>query len=180
MATFADVAEGVRATLAAYVHALDDGAPRTSSPVLPRRRVRDPGQGTYEGHDALRAAYEGWKPERPAPPRPQHPRERVDDDEARALSDVVFLVRIDGAWTTRLVGRYDDTLHRDATGGDPPTGGHIRALTPATPEPAHSAEVGHDLAHEGLDLDGPASGQPHTSSRSRRPATCRRACGGVE
>ena len=112
---YADVTEGVRATLAAYVHALDDG--RTDDIVAtfcPDAVCEIEGQGTYEGHDALRAAYDGWKPR--LPQRHLVLNTHVtdwSDDEAHALSDVVFLLRLDGAWTTQLVGRYDDTLHRD-------------------------------------------------------------------
>ena len=77
--TFADVAEGVRATIAAYTQALDDG--RTDDVVAtfcPDGVCDIPGMGTHEGHDALRAAYAGLgAPPAPAPPRPQHPRHRL-------------------------------------------------------------------------------------------------------
>ncbi len=33
-----------------------------------------------------------------------------------ATSDVVFLLLRDGAWSTMLVGRYDDVLRRDDDG----------------------------------------------------------------
>lgn len=120
--TFAAVAEGVRATIAAYTQALDDG--RTDDVVAtfcPDGVVDIPGMGTHEGHDALRAAYTGWVPRRPQ-------RHLVlntlvtswNDDEAEAISDVVFILngKDDGAgqaggWTIQLVGRYRDTLHRD-------------------------------------------------------------------
>ena len=64
--TFAEVAEGVRATLAAYTQALDDG--RTDDVVAtfcPDGVCDIPGMGTHAGHDALRAAYAGWAPRRP-------------------------------------------------------------------------------------------------------------------
>jgi len=113
--TFADVAEGVRATIAAYTQALDDG--RTDDVVAtfcPDGGCDIPGLGTYEGHDALRAAYAKWKPRRPQ-------RHLVlntlvtdwNEHEARAISDVVFLLHGDAGWAIQLVGRYDDTLHRD-------------------------------------------------------------------
>jgi hypothetical protein len=113
--TFAEVAEGVRATLAAYTHALDDG--RTDDVVAtfcPDGVVEIPGMGTHEGHDALRAAYDGWRPRRPQ-------RHLVlnthvtewSDDEATAVSDVVFLLLKDSGWAVQLVGRYHDVLHRD-------------------------------------------------------------------
>ena len=112
--TFADVAEGVRATIAAYTQALDDG--RTDDVVATfcaDGGCDIPGLGTYEGHDALRAAYEKWRPRRPQ-------RHLVlntlvtdwNEHEARAISDVVFLLQGDAGWAIQLVGRYDDTLHR--------------------------------------------------------------------
>ncbi len=55
---YADVVEGIRATIAAYTHALDDG--RTDDVVAtfcPDGVVDIPGMGTHVGHDALRAAY---------------------------------------------------------------------------------------------------------------------------
>jgi hypothetical protein len=93
--TFADVAESVRATLAAYVQALDDG--RTDDVVATfcaDGSVEIEGMGTHQGHDALRAAYASWVPRRPQ-------RHLVlntlvsdwNDHEARATSDVVFILQ---------------------------------------------------------------------------------------
>jgi hypothetical protein len=113
--TFAEVAEGVRATIAAYTQALDDG--RTDDVVATfcaDGGCDIPGLGTYEGHDALRAGYDTWKPRRPQ-------RHLVvntlvtnwSEHEARAVSDVVMLLQGDAGWAVQVVGRYDDTLHRD-------------------------------------------------------------------
>ena len=113
--TFADVAEGVRATIAAYTLALDDG--RTDDVVAtfcPDGTVDIPGLGAHEGHDALREAYT-----RVVPRRPQ--RHLVlntlvtdwSDHEARATSDLVFLLLRDEGWAVQLVGRYEDVLHHD-------------------------------------------------------------------
>jgi len=115
MTTFADVAEGVRAAIAAYTQALDDG--RTDDVVATfctDGGVDIPGLGTHEGHDALRAAYA-----KVAPRRPQ--RHLVlntlvtdwNDHEATATSDVVFLLQGKEGWAPQLVGRYHDTLHND-------------------------------------------------------------------
>jgi len=118
MATFADVAEGVRATIAAYVQALDDG--RTDDIVATfcaDGAVDVAGQGVHEGHEALRAVYAGWVPKRPQ-------RHLVlntlvsdwSDTEATAVSDVVFLQMQDSRWAIQLVGRYHDVLrHEDGT-----------------------------------------------------------------
>ncbi len=111
--TYADVAEGVRATLATYAQALDDG--RTDDVVAtfcPDGVCEIPGMGTHEGHDALRKAYSRWKPQRPQ-------RHLVvntavtewNDHEATAVSDVIFILWGDSGWAIQLVGRYHDTLH---------------------------------------------------------------------
>jgi hypothetical protein len=112
--TFAAVDAGVRRTLAAYTQALDDG--RTDDVVgtfCPDGGCDIPGLGAHEGPDALRAAY--------ARVRPRVPQRHLvlntlitewDAHEARATSDVVFLVLLDGRWRVQLVGRYRDVLHR--------------------------------------------------------------------
>lgn len=113
---FADVAEGVRAALAAYTQALDDG--RTDDVVAtfcPDGAIEIPGLGTHEGHDALRAAYAGWTPRRPQ--RHLVLNTHVTDwneHQATAVSDVVFLLQGSAGWAVQLVGRYRDTLHHDA------------------------------------------------------------------
>lgn len=111
---FAEVVEGVRAALAAYTQALDDG--RTDDVVAtfcPDGAIEIPGLGTHEGHQALQAAYDSWKPRRPQ--RHLVLNTLVTDwshVQARATSDVVFLLLEDAGWSVKLVGRYDDVLHR--------------------------------------------------------------------
>jgi hypothetical protein len=113
--TYAEAVEGIRATIAAYTHALDDG--RTDDVVATfcaDGMVDIPGMGAHEGHDALRAAYATWKPRRPQ-------RHLVlntlvtdwNDHEAHAISDVVFILQGKAGWAIQLVGRYHDTLHYD-------------------------------------------------------------------
>jgi hypothetical protein len=113
--TYAQVVEGIRATIAAYAQALDDG--RTDDVVAtfcPDGVCEIPGMGIHEGHDALREAYSGWKPQRPQ-------RHLVlntlvtdwNDDEATAISDVIFILQGDSGWAIQLVGRYQDTFHHD-------------------------------------------------------------------
>jgi ketosteroid isomerase-like protein len=112
---FADVAEGVRATIAAYTQALDDG--RTDEVVATfcaDGGCDIPGLGTYEGHDELRTAYAGWAPRRPQ--RHLVLNTLVTEwsaDEATAISDVVFLLLGKDGWRVQVVGRYEDVLHRD-------------------------------------------------------------------
>ena len=109
----AEVAEGVRAAIAAYTHALDDG--RTDDVVAsycPDGVFDMPGTGKFEGHDALREAYAAWAPRKPQ-------RHLVvntllhdfDDHEATATSDVVFIREGSSGWAVQFVARYRDTLH---------------------------------------------------------------------
>ena len=113
--SYIEVVEGIRATMAAYTQALDDG--RTDDVVAtycPDGVFEMPGLGTFEGHDALRDAYAGWTPRRPQ-------RHLVvntlvtdwNDHEASAISDVVFIVQGRSGWSIELVARYHDTLHHD-------------------------------------------------------------------
>ena len=113
--TRAEVAEGVRAAIATYTQALDDG--RTDDVVAtycPDGTCEIPGMGTHRGHAALHEAYSRWEPRRPQ-------RHLVlntlvtewSDAEATAVSDVVFLLLGRSGWSVQLVGRYHDTLHHD-------------------------------------------------------------------
>lgn len=114
----AEVAEGVRATIARYTHALDDG--RTDDVVdtfCPDGAIEIPGMGTHEGHDALRAAYAGWTPRRPQ--RHLVLNTLVEPSGAAgatAVSDVVFLLLRTDGWAVQVVGRYHDTLRRGENG----------------------------------------------------------------
>jgi len=111
--TYREVVAGVQAAIAAYTHALDDG--RTDDVVATfcaDGGCDIPGLGTFEGHDALREAYAGWKPKRPT----RHVVVNTlvtewDEHEAKATSDVIVLVKGDASWAIAVVGRYDDTLH---------------------------------------------------------------------
>ncbi len=111
--SYADAVEGIRATLAAYAQALDDG--RTDDVVstfCPDGACEIPGLGTHEGHDALRAAFAEWTPARPQ--RHVVVNTHVTDwceEEARASSDVLFLLKGRDGWAVQLVGRYHDVLH---------------------------------------------------------------------
>ena len=73
-----------------------------------------PGLGRHEGHEALRAAYDRWKPRKPQ----RHLIANMlvtewDDHEARVTSDVVFLLQTERGWAVGVVGRYEDVLHLD-------------------------------------------------------------------
>jgi hypothetical protein len=113
--SYAEVVEGIRAAMAAYAQALDDG--RTDDVVAtfcPDGSCDMPGLGSFEGHDALRAAYDKVKPRRPQ----RHVVVNTlvtdwNDSEASATSDVIFLLLGDSGWGVQLVGRYRDVLHCD-------------------------------------------------------------------
>jgi hypothetical protein len=113
--TFPDVCEGVRAAIAAYTLALDDGRTDDVVATFCSDGLCDiPGLGRHQGHAALREAYGRWEPTRPQ-------RHLVlntlvthwDDREARTTSDFVFLLKGEPGWAVQLVGRYYDVLHRD-------------------------------------------------------------------
>jgi hypothetical protein len=113
--TYADVVEGVRATIAAYTQALDDGRiEEVVATFCPDGAVDMPGLGYHVGHDALRTAYESVKPRRPQ-------RHLVvntlvtawSEEEVKAVSDVIFILQGKAGWAIQLVGRYHDTLHND-------------------------------------------------------------------
>ena len=115
MTTFADVSEGVRRALAAYVQALDDGRTDDVVATFCSDGAIDMGElGSYEGHEALRAAYGRWVPR--VPQRHLVLNTHItewDDDEANAISDVVFLLKLADGWKVQLVGRYEDVLHHE-------------------------------------------------------------------
>jgi SnoaL-like domain len=114
--TLAEVDAGVRAAIAAYTHALDDG--RTDDLVAlfcPDGRADMPGLGTPSGHDALRAAYTRFAPR--SPQRHLVLNTLLTDwsaEHATAVSDVVFLLHGDTGWVVTAVGRYTDTLRNES------------------------------------------------------------------
>ena|SRR5437879_11012160 len=110
---YAEVAEGVRAAIAAYAQAVDDGRTEDIVTTFCSDGVLViPGSGVYEGHDALREAYSGFKPR--LPQRHVVVNIHVTDyqgQEAKATSDLIVAQKSDSGWAITLVGRYHDTLH---------------------------------------------------------------------
>ena len=108
----------MRAAIAAYNHAVDDG--RTDDVVAtycPDGSCDIQLLGAHEGHEALRAAYTEVEPQ--VPQRPLVLNTLLTEwsaDEAHAVSDFVFLTRGQSGWKVRLIGRYRDTLHRTDAG----------------------------------------------------------------
>jgi hypothetical protein len=115
MSSYAEVVEGVRATIATYTQALDDGRTDDVVATFCSEGVCDiPGMGRHEGRDALRAAYAKWQPRRPQ--RHLVLNTLVTDwseHEASAISDVIFLLQGDAGWVVQVVGRYHDTFCND-------------------------------------------------------------------
>jgi ketosteroid isomerase-like protein len=116
--THADVLAGARRAIATYTQALDDGRTADVVATFCPDGACDMGEhGTFQGHEALTAAFGGWKPQQPA-------RHLVvntlvtdwDDEEAQVSSDVVLLVKGKGGWGVEMVGRYHDVLHRGDDG----------------------------------------------------------------
>ncbi|MFJ9629975.1 nuclear transport factor 2 family protein [Streptomyces sp. NPDC091280] len=112
--TQAWVVAGVRAVLGAHTQAQDAGrtdeivALYTSDAVL-----EIPGMDPVEGRDAIHAAFKGWEPTQPQLHLVTNTVvTSTGEDEARALSDVVFLQRGEAGWAVGVVGHYDDTLRR--------------------------------------------------------------------
>jgi SnoaL-like domain len=110
--TYAEVAEGIRAAIAEYTQALDDG--RTDEVVAtfcPDGSCDIPGLGCHEGHAALRDAYGKWTPSRAQRHLVVNTHvTRWDDDEAQAISDFVFILKGERGWVVQVVGRYHDVL----------------------------------------------------------------------
>jgi len=112
---YADVLAGVDGAIAAYAQALDDGrADDVVATFCADGSCDIPGLGAHAGRDALRAAFEKVTPR--LPQRHVVVNTHVtewDAHNARATSDLIFLVKGDAGWGIQLVGRYQDTLRND-------------------------------------------------------------------
>lgn len=111
--SLADVDAGVRRAIATYVHALDDGDTEGVVATFTADGTVEMPMGSHTGHDALRAAYDGWKPRGPQRHLVLNTAiVQFTDDTASSVSDFVFLAKGE-AWGVQLVGRYVDELVRD-------------------------------------------------------------------
>lgn len=110
-----DHAEGVRATIAAYCHALDDSRVEEIIDLFTFDGAASlPGMEPATGHAALRSLYGGLMPV--APQRHLVVNTVVTaagDEGARAISDLVFLKVGDVGWDVALTGRYADELRHE-------------------------------------------------------------------
>ena len=114
-ATFADVAEQVRALLAALAQAQDDGRTEDVVSLYAEDGIVDvPGLGTFAGSGALREAFTSWAPT--APQRHLVTNTLVtewDTRSAEARSDVLVVKRGASGWAVQSVARYRDTFRND-------------------------------------------------------------------
>jgi len=111
--TYADVDAGVRAAIARYAHAVDDGrADDVVATFCPDGTADIAGTGVVTGTEALRAFFGGLGPGG----RSRHVVVNThvtewDAGQATAVSDLIVFGRGDRGWSVHLVGRYHDTLH---------------------------------------------------------------------
>ena len=112
--TQAWVAAGVRSVIGTHTQAQDAG--RTDEIVAlytPDGVLELPGTEPLQGHDALRAAFKGWAPEKPQLHLVTNTVvTSAGEDEATATSDVAFLQRGESGWAVQVVGHYEDELTR--------------------------------------------------------------------
>jgi ketosteroid isomerase-like protein len=112
--TYADVFAGVYTAIAAHAQAQDAG--KTDDMVAlytPDAVLEVPGMGTFEGADAIRAAWDGWKPKGLQRHMPVNTViTEWDDDTARATTDVVFIAQGESGWSVQIVARYYDDFRR--------------------------------------------------------------------
>ena len=114
MTTYAEVFAGVYTTVAAHAQAQDAG--NTDGMVAlytPDAVLEVPGMGVYQGTDAIRAAYDDWKPKG----LQRHMPVNIvitdwDNEQARATTDVVFVAQGDSGWAVQIVARYYDEFRR--------------------------------------------------------------------
>ena len=115
MTTYADVFAGVYTTIAAHAQRQDAGDTDGIMALYTKDAVLEvPGMGAYQGADAIRAAFDDWKPKG----LQRHMPVNVvitdwDDERARATTDVVFIAQGDAGWAVRIVARYLDEFRRD-------------------------------------------------------------------
>jgi hypothetical protein len=112
--TYAQVAGGIRSTIAAYAQAVDDGRPDDIvTTFCPDGSVDLPGASGFEGHGAIRAMFSGLAPQLSS----RHVVVNIhvtewSDDRAKAISDLAVVSRdAESGWGVQLVGRYLDTFH---------------------------------------------------------------------
>jgi hypothetical protein len=111
--TYADVDAGVRAAIARYAQAVDDGrADDVAATFCPDGSADIPGAGVITGTEALRAYFAGLTAGQSRHVVVNTHVTEWDAGQAAAISDLIVLGRAgDRGWSVILVGRYHDTLH---------------------------------------------------------------------
>lgn len=112
----ADIRAAVQAVIAAYAQALDAGRVDDLVDLFTPDGVSEiVGTGTFEGREAIRAAYSGFNPTRPQLHLVSNTVITAwTQNEATAISDLAFFQRASSGWVIRIVGRYHDTLRPHA------------------------------------------------------------------
>ena len=112
MTSYADVFAGVYSAVAAHAQAQDAGDTDAIMALYTADAVLEvPGMGVFEGADAIRAAWDKWKPQG----LQRHMPVNVvitdwDAGQARATTDVVYIAQGDAGWAIQIVARYYDEL----------------------------------------------------------------------
>jgi len=114
MTTYADVFAGVYTAVAAHAQRQDAGDTDAIMALYTQDAVLEvPGMGAFEGADAIRAAWDKWKPRG----LQRHMPVNVvitdwDDQHARATTDVVFIAQGEAGWSVQIVARYLDVFRQ--------------------------------------------------------------------
>ena len=114
MTTYAEVFAGVYATVAAHSQYQDAGdTDGIMALYTPDAVLEVPGMGVYQCAEAIRAAWDDWKPKG----LQRHMPVNVvitdwNDEEARATTDVVFIAQGEAGWSVQIVARYLDVFRR--------------------------------------------------------------------
>jgi len=103
MTSYADVFAGVYTTIDA------GNADGIMALYTPDAVLEVPGMGVFEGAEAIRAAWDKWKPQG----LQRHMPVNVvitgwDAGQARATTDVVFIAQGEAGWSVQIVARYHD------------------------------------------------------------------------
>jgi ketosteroid isomerase-like protein len=112
MTSYADVFAGVYAAVAAHAQHQDAGNTDGIMALYTADAVLEvPGMGAFEGADAIRAAWDDWKPKG----LQRHMPVNIvitgwTEQEARATTDVVFLAQGEAGWSVQIVARYRDVF----------------------------------------------------------------------
>jgi ketosteroid isomerase-like protein len=110
MTSYAEVFAGVYTTVAAHSQAQDAGdTDGIMAWYTPDAILEVPGMGVFEGADAIRAAWDKWKPQGLQRHMPVNV--VITDwnaEQARATTDVVFIAKGEAGLAVQIVARYHD------------------------------------------------------------------------